>query len=407
MVQNQRWSTHALADEADEATRGRRFDVVQAYDNYALVAAARLAARDGAKLIYDAVELTSHRLALDLNLVERIRERAERREETRIVRKADGMIAIGGALADWYARHYRRPRPLVVRNCRYYWPYEDDGRLRADAGVGPEVRLLVWCGSLYPQQGIEILIKALPHLAPHIHAAIIGFFQPFWKSYVQEVLPALAASLGVADRVHILPEREPNDIVPYISGADIGVIPAWGEQVNNLISLPNKFHEMVMARLPLASSRLGETVDMITKYEIGAIFDERDLVRTAAIIEGMLEPSTYARLKANVMKAAEIFTWEKESLAYVEFVEIFDAAAIQEGGGCRQLRNLGRATAGHTASSVARRRSRRDAQEAHAGQRRIRPPTRSKGCQPNRRECEAAHYKRTTESILFSGRRSK
>ena len=272
MVQNQRWRTHGLADEADEATRGRRFDVVQAYDNYALVAAARLATRDGAKLIYDAVELTSHRLALDLNLVERIRERAERREETRIVRKADGMIAIGGALADWYARHYRRPRPLVVRNCRYYWPYQNDGRLRADAGVGPEMRLLVWVGSLYPQQGIEILIKALPHLAPHIHTAIIGFFQPFWKSYVQETLPALAASLGVADRVHILPEREPNDIVPYISGADIGVIPAWGEQVNNLISLPNKFHEMVMARLPLASSRLGETVDMINKYEIGSHF---------------------------------------------------------------------------------------------------------------------------------------
>ena len=321
IVQNQRWLTHALADKADQATRGRRFDVVQAYDNYALVAAARLAARDGARLIYDAVELTSHRLALDLNLVERRRERLERREETRIARKADGMIAIGGALADWYARHYHRPRPVVVRNCRYFWPYEVDGRLRADAGVGPEGRLLVWCGSLYPQQGIELLIRLLPHLPPHIHAAIIGFYQPRWKDYAREVLPALAASLGVTGRVHFLPEREPNDIVPYISGADIGVIPAWGEQINNLISLPNKFHEMVMARLPLASSRLGETVDMINQYEIGAIFDERDLVRAAAIIEGMLEPSTYARLKANVMKAAEIFTWEKESLAYVEFVE--------------------------------------------------------------------------------------
>ena len=190
IVQNHRWLTHALADEADKATRGRRFDIVQAYDHYALVAAARLAARDGAKLIYDAVELASHRVDLDLNLVERKRERAERREEARIFREADGMIATGEGLADWYARHYRRPRPVVVRNCRYYWPYQVDARLRADAGVGPEARLLVWCGSFYPQQGIEILIKALPHLAPHIHAAIIGFFQPSWKSYVQEELPS-------------------------------------------------------------------------------------------------------------------------------------------------------------------------------------------------------------------------
>ncbi len=319
-VQNQRWLTHGFAEAADKVTRGHRFDVVQAYDNYALVAAARLASRDGAKLVYDAVELTSHRLALDLSFLERKRERAERREETRIVRKAEGVIAIGGGLADWYARQHRRPRPVIVRNCRYFWPYEVDGRLRADAGVGPEARLLVWIGSIYPQQGIEVLIRMLPHLAPHIHAAIIGFFQPRWQSYVQETLPALAASLGVAERVHILPEREPNDIVPYISGADIGVIPAWGAQVNNLIGLPNKFHEMVMARLPLASSQLGETVDMIKKYEIGGVFDERDLARTAAIIEGMLEPATYARLKANVMKAAETLTWENESSAYVELV---------------------------------------------------------------------------------------
>ena len=38
--------THAFAKEADKATRGRHFDVVQAHDNYALVAAARLAARE-------------------------------------------------------------------------------------------------------------------------------------------------------------------------------------------------------------------------------------------------------------------------------------------------------------------------------------------------------------------------
>src|SRR6202034_1825693 len=167
-----------------KATQGRRFDVVQAYDNYGLVAAARLAARDGAKLIYDAVELSSHRLALGLNNLDRGRERLERRQEARIFRKAAGMIAIGTGLADWYARRYRMRRPLVVRNCRDFWPYQVDARLRADAGVGPDTRLLVWCGSLYPQQGIEFVINALPYLAPNIHAAIIGFFQPGWRNYV-------------------------------------------------------------------------------------------------------------------------------------------------------------------------------------------------------------------------------
>jgi glycosyltransferase involved in cell wall biosynthesis len=321
MIPHQWTSTHALAAEADAATAGRRFDIVQAYDNYALVAAARLASRDGAKLIYDAVELSSHRLALDLNVLESTRERLERREEARIFRKAHAMITIGGGLADWYARHYGINRPLVVRNCRYYWHYEADARLRADCSVGPGVRLLLWCGSIYPQQGIEIAIKTLPHLSAQVHLAIVGFAQPFWKTYATETLPALAASLGVSGRVHFLREREPNDLVPYISGADVGLVPFPSDQPNNFHSLSNKFLEMVMARLPIASSRLGETVDTINEYRVGAAFDERDFAKTARAIEEMLEPKTYARLKENVGKAAEVLKWETESRPYVELID--------------------------------------------------------------------------------------
>ncbi|HEU0157080.1 MAG TPA: glycosyltransferase family 4 protein, partial [Stellaceae bacterium] len=338
MVSHQWALTHAFADEAVRATQSRRFDAVQAYDNYALVAAARLAARDGAKLIYDAVELTTHRLGLDLNPLERVRERFERREEARICRHADGMVAVGEALSDWCARQFRRPRPVVVRNCRYHWPYRPDSRLRDDAGVGAEARLLIWCGAGYPDQGIEFLIKALPYLPAHVHAAIVAFYQPAWAHYGQQVLPGLAYELGVGDRVHFLPAREPNDLVPYVSGADIGVIPSWGAQINNLVSLPNKFHEMVMARLPLASSRRGEVVDMIKKHEIGDVVDECDLAKTASVITAMLEPQTYARYKMNVMCLAEELTWENESRNYTELFDRLVRPATAADAGAQSRR---------------------------------------------------------------------
>lgn len=328
-TRRERFLTEGLAEAADKATRGRRFDIVQAYDNYALVAAQRLAARDGAKLIYDAVELASHRIARDLNFIERRRERADRREEAHIIRRIDGMITIGDGLAKWYARRYP-VRPLVVRNCRYFWPYQVDTRLRCETGVGPDVRLVVWVGSLYPDQGIESLIRTLVHLEPHIHAAVIGFTQPTWARWANEELPALCKSLGVADRVHFLPAREPNDIVPFISGADLGIIPRPRGQLNNFFSMPNKFLEMVMARLPVAVSQLGDMVDVIRKYEIGLVFDERDPANAASVIGQMLEPLTFTRLKANVEKAAEIFCWEKESQPYIELVTSLMPPAVQQ-----------------------------------------------------------------------------
>ncbi|HVB15884.1 MAG TPA: glycosyltransferase family 4 protein, partial [Stellaceae bacterium] len=322
LVPNQWSASYSFAEAADKVTRGRRFDVVQAYDNYGLLAGTRLTRRDGAKLIYDAVEITSHRLGAALNLcfAERLCERLQRRQERRLFGKADAMTTVGNGLADWYVRHYRIPRPLVVRNCRYYWPYQIDSRLRADAGIGAEIRVLVWCGLIYPEQGIELLIKAMPHLASSIHLAIIGIFNPSQKSYAQEVLPGLAAKLGAGARVHILPPREPNDLVPYISGGDLGVIPRPSEHPNNFYSMPNKFLEMVMARLPVAVSRLGDIASTIDEFHIGATFNERAPADIAAVIQGMLEPAGYAVLKANVMKAAESLNWEQENPPYVGLV---------------------------------------------------------------------------------------
>ena len=210
-------ATRGFAREAERAVRGRRFDVVQAHDNYALAAAARLAARDRARLIYDAVELTSHRLATNFSRFELVREHYERRREAAIFRKADAVTTVGEGLADWYSQNYSIPRPLVVKNCRYHWPPEPDQRLRADAGIGPEVPLLVWFGGAYPQQGIELLIRTLPLMTLSVHLAIVATVQPRWVPFV-EALPRLAAELGVAARVHLLPGREPNDLIPYVSG---------------------------------------------------------------------------------------------------------------------------------------------------------------------------------------------
>jgi glycosyltransferase involved in cell wall biosynthesis len=313
-------SSRGFAAAADAAVRHYRFDVVQAHDNYALTAAARLARRDKARLIYDAVELTEHRMETNFSWFERLIERRQRRAEAAIFRRADAVTTVSDGLADWYARHYRMPRPVVVRNCRYFWNYHADGRLRADIGAGPATRLVIWFGRIYPQQGIELLIDAVPRLHPDIDIAVVAWALPRWRRYLEEILPGRAAALGVAHRVHFLPPRDPNDLIPYASGADIGIIPRPSDQPNNFYSMPNKFMEMVMARLPLAVSRLGDIVDLVHRFDIGRVFDERDAAEIARVIDSMLDPGTYRQLKANVMRAAGAMTWENESQAYVSLV---------------------------------------------------------------------------------------
>jgi glycosyltransferase involved in cell wall biosynthesis len=321
--------TRAFAAAADKATRGRTFQVVQAHDNYALLAASRLARRDRARLIYDAVELTEHRLATNFTRLERLAEWYDRRQEAAIFRRADAVTTIGKGVAHWYTRQYRIAPPLVIRNCRYYWPYRADARLRTDIGVGAEVPLVVWFGGIYPQQGVELLIDAVPLFAPNVHLAIIAFVLPRWRGYFNDELPRRAADRGVAERVHFLPDRPPEDLVAYVSGADLGVIPRPSEHLNNFYSMPNKFLEMIMARLPIAVSRLGDIVDVVEEYGIGASFDQTSLDDMARVIGRMLDPQMNRRLKANLMKAAKEMNWELESLPYVALVRTLTRDAAQ------------------------------------------------------------------------------
>ncbi len=319
--------TNGFADEAEKVLAGRHFDYVQAHDNYALVAAERIAKPRGAKIVYDAVEISEHRLATDFCLFEKFRERYERREEARIFKKAWRMITVSEGLADWYSKRYGVPRPLVVRNCRYYWPHKVDRRIRRDAKIPEGHRLLVWIGSAYPQQGLELIVDTMPFLPDDVHLAIVATALPRWQPFL-EGLPQRAAAAGASHRVHVLPPRGPNDLVQYASGADIGVIPRPTELLNNYYSMPNKFLEMTMARLPIAVSQLKDMADTVNKYGIGAVFPSNDPKVVAETIAGMLEPETYARLRENVFKVAESFSWESESKPYVE---MFGAPAAKAG----------------------------------------------------------------------------
>ena len=316
----QRAISASFAERAADALRGRRIDVCQAHDNYALLAARRIARESGAFLVYDAVEISEHRLVAPRSILTRGMDRIERREEARIFRKADATITIGEALADWYESRYGIPRPVVVRNCRHFWPYRPEDEIRRDCALGDGDRLVVWFGHAYPQQGLERTIEAAAQLRPDVHVALVLWVTPRWEEFA-DGLREQARTLGVAGRVHFLPPRDPLELIPYVSGGDIGLIPRPPEHLNTYFSMPNKFMEMVMARLPIAVSELVEMQGLIERYGIGRVFDVRDPVAIARTLEEMLEPDVHEGLRANVMRAAEELCWERESQKYLAVYE--------------------------------------------------------------------------------------
>lgn len=309
-----RWAqTHALAEGADRATHDRRFDLVQAHGSGALLAAARLAARDGAQLLVDAVGLP-HRPAVAVGGIELLCQWCEQREEAALFREADISIAAGSAAAEGHAGKYGIDRPIVVRDCRRYWKYQADRRLRSDCALGEAARLVVWCGPACREGEIERLIDAAALMSPALHIAIVVAPPPPRLADFTDRLARHATARGLADRVHYRPAPEPaDDLAPYLSGADCGVVLRPNEHGTN-------FHSMVTARLPVAAAAGGDLADAVRDFDIGEAFDGRGPKNIAATLERMLEPESCRRRRQNAMDLAEHMTWEAERTAYLAII---------------------------------------------------------------------------------------
>jgi glycosyltransferase involved in cell wall biosynthesis len=236
-----------------------------------------------------------------------------------MIRSAEKVLTIGPALAEYTAERYAIPEPFVVRNCSMFKKIEPNHKIKEDLCLNGTEKLGVVIGAIYNNQGLEQLIRCLPYMGEDIHIAALG---PESETGFIEYLTGLALESNVSSRFHILPPQPPHLLLNYAAGADVGIIARQNSCLNNLYSLPNKVFEMIMARLPIACSRLPNIQMIIEQYGIGKSFDETNPLAIARAIKEIVEDrQTLIKYKHSVERAALELCWENEGKKYVRFLE--------------------------------------------------------------------------------------
>src|SRR5690606_21585927 len=112
--------------------------------------AAKLA---GAKLIYDAHEISSGREGYRKigRLVAWI--------EKKIMPRAAGSITTTDARAKFFARAYKMPRPLVLQNRPRLVSVKGNDRLRKTLGLAEDYPIVIYQGGQQPGRGLERLVR--------------------------------------------------------------------------------------------------------------------------------------------------------------------------------------------------------------------------------------------------------
>ncbi|MFF9863897.1 glycosyltransferase [Streptomyces sp. NPDC013953] len=227
---------------------------------------------------------------------------------------ADAVMTVSGGLADLLQKsHELRERPAVVLNApdaaaTSRFTDEPVPDIRGLCGIGPDVPLLVYSGLAARQRGLGIMVEGLPEL-PEAHVLFVASSPEL--PYVKELM-ARAEELGVADRVHALPYVPHWQVVPFLSGADVGVIPIhhWP---NHEIALITKFFEYSHARLPLVVSDVKTMAEVTRETGQGEVFRAEDVTDYVRAVRAVLaDPKRYTAAY-EVEGRLDEWTWEAQA----------------------------------------------------------------------------------------------
>lgn len=305
-----------FANNVCQKLSGRKFDLVINSDHITLEAGARIAALSGAKRIYDAIEIPRldmragsayDRMApQDLSKIHSV--------ESAFIQSSDLITTIGPSIAKWIVENYQTQKVSVVRNCRnFQTPIKST--IKSDLGLQSHERLVLFINGIYPHQGLEQALQALSFTHSNIHLAAMG---PAPAPHYLNEICQLAKRENVDKRFHLIPCKPWHEMLDYASGADMGILPRMPERLNNILSLPNRIFELIMARLPVASSDLPDIAEIVKNYKIGQVFDALNPQDIARAVSQTIDKID--QYKDNLETAASELCWETEKMQLLQAV---------------------------------------------------------------------------------------
>jgi glycosyltransferase involved in cell wall biosynthesis len=182
----------------------------------------------------------------------------------------------------------------------------------------PGRRIVMAAGRLVPRKGFEQVLEALAHLRddhPDLRGVISG------EGVLRRDLVALAARLGIADRVEFTGRLEHRDLLAMMARADVFALPSAPEGFG-LVHL-----EAMAQTTPVIGCLDQGPADFIEDGVSGYLVPYGDAGALARAIAAALSDRSHTRaLGESARRVAAGFTWEENARRMLEIYEKCGAA---------------------------------------------------------------------------------
>jgi glycosyltransferase involved in cell wall biosynthesis len=171
---------------------------------------------------------------------------------------------------------------------------------------------LLYVGRLDPNKGVDTAVEAMARLPAEARLELIGG----WDSHEEARLRALAADVGVADRVHFGGHRERAEVVEAYGRADAVVFPVRWQEPWGLVPL-----EAMGRGRPVVATGRGGSGEYLRDEHNCLLFEADDAEALAAALRRLAgDAALRGRLRRNGMDTARRHTEAVFNEAAEEFL---------------------------------------------------------------------------------------
>lgn len=294
---------------------------------------ARMCKRKGAKFVFDQHDLVPE---LYLSRFDRGKDalyRAVCAAERATYRAADVVIATNESYREVAIRRGGK-RPEDVYVVRSAPAVERFRQVPPEAGLKRgRPHLLAYLGVMGPQDGVDYALRSLAHLRDELgrtdwHAVFIGSGDTF------DAMVALSRQLGLTDQVEFTGRISDEDLVRYLSTADVCLSPDPRNPLND-VSTMNKVMEYMAMGKPIVSFELREA--RVSAGEAARYAPANDELAFAKLVRELLDdPEERSRMgKLGQARVEGPLAWRESAKALLSAYAAVDTGGVRSRGESR------------------------------------------------------------------------
>lgn len=231
-----------------------------------------------------------------------------------LIIRVDEVIVTTSSRANYLIENSRLNKVNVIKNCPNYDPVTNSDYFRNEFRICNDIPILVYQGSLIRKRGIFTIVD----IAERINEIAVVFMG--MGNDKCELLEYIKKK-KVMDRVFIRNPVHVNDVVKFVSSADIG-LQIFKYTMNHYTVISNKLFECIMAGIAVIASDFPEIRKVVSENEIGILVDpENEKQIEEAIRKLVTDRELLKKFKANSVANRHKYTWEIEEKKLLRIFE--------------------------------------------------------------------------------------